>query len=712
MAFNPFKKIPEIPTEENQEDVSSHIQKEVQPNSSLDSLNQEKNSYEKDNLLSKNTLLEYEGDSIPDLEFSGLQTISLLKVASPHVSEKKKFNVSLLDNIPLSVVLEFFKAEKSNKNYLIFGQEISIKDHKWFNITKKKGNIKAINLIKHLVSIQENIDPKENDKLLFLHACKKLNQIQEYLEKNNMIEDQEQNNESSSNSKTIPEQKINWQALTEQLNSIPLNLVLEHIGAHPNEDNQRGKWKIWKTGHNLGVNGQQWNDWNSQIGGYGGISLLAYHLSFDSNMSYRDEKNKKYLRNLAIKELIKVFGSDYDLQNFQMDSNSKDYNYKEPFSMPLVIDSKINEVKKYLHEKRGLPLWVIQKQINTGHLFAGFPSDWKEEKNLQKPEKLSNDKVWAVFLAINSNAAELRAIERTDEYAKMLAKGSDKELGGFLVKAEKSMNEKTVVSLEASIDAMSYHSIYPGRITMSCMGVNFNLAVTSAVESLSNNFRYILAFDNDLAGNEAAYRFKNQLIEQIGEDEYKSYYSANKIKYFELGIQCLQKSIENNQTFYLDVKNNDIGKEVVKMFQEELLKSCPKESIKKWIQEGKIKYINLQPSFELMQNPQKEAEEISQLLMTNKPYYLIIKDEDLQPQFKEKKELFEKHLFSILKDNKNIFEKDGRILYQKKSLFKDWNEYYLFMQKDFNFQNQQKEFEEQFSFYRQEKMMKKNSNKS
>ena len=703
-AFNPFKKIPEIPLEENQEIITSDEQeKNFQNTFSLDSQEQE-------NDRSKNNFIDsYEGEPLSELEFSGLQTISLLKVASSHVSEKKKFNISILDNIPLAIVLDFLKAEKkSNKNYIIFGQEISIKDNKWYNITQKKGNIKAINLMKHLVSIQEKIDSEENDKLLFLNACKQLNQIQDYLEKNNIIEDQDQK-ENKINSQQKTTHKIDWKALTDQLNNIPIHLVLEHIGAHANEDNQRGKWKVWKTGHNLGVTGQQWNDWNSQIGGYGGISLLAYHLSFDLNIPYEDDKNKKHLRTLAIKELIKVFGSDYDLQNFQFNNDSKEYNYKEPFCMPIVIDSKINDVRKYLHEKRGLPLWVIQKQMNSGLLFAGFPSDWEQDKNINNPEKLSNDKVWAVFLAINSNAAELRAIERTDEYAKMLAKGSDKELGGFLIKAEKNMHEKTVVSLEAAIDSMSYHAIYPGRITMSCMGVNFNLAVTSAVEALSNNFNYILAFDNDLAGNEAAYRFKNQLIEQIGEDEYKNYYSENKIKYFELGIQCLEKSIESNQTFYLDVKNNDVGKEVVKMFQEELLKSFPKESIKKWIQDGKIRYINLQPSFELMQNPEKEAENIAQLLMSNKPYYLVLKEEeeDLQPQFQMKKELFKKHLFNYLQNHKELFEKDGRIIYQKKSLFKDWNEYYLFMQKNPEFQNQQKAFEEQFSFYRQDKNSKK-----
>ncbi len=187
--------------------------------------------------------------------------------------------------------------------------------------------------------------------------------------------------------------------------------------------------------------------------------------------------------------------------------------------MPHVIDFKINQVRQYLNEKRQLPLWIIDKQIKAGSLFAGYPSDWKEEPNLNNPEKLKNDKVWATFLAVNGNAAEMRAIERTDQFAKILAKGSDKEMGGFLIKAEKEVNEKTVVACEAAIDTMSYHAFYPGRIVTSCMGVNFNLAVKSAMEALDHDFKFQLAFDNDLAGNEAAVRFKEQLIHEIGEED-------------------------------------------------------------------------------------------------------------------------------------------------------------------------------------------------
>ena len=40
------------------------------------------------------------------------------------------------------------------------------------------------------------------------------------------------------------------------------------------------------------------------------------------------------------------------------------------------------------------------------------------------------------------------------------------------------------------------------------MGVNFNLAVTRALEAFNAGYKFNLDFDNDLAGNEAAVKFK------------------------------------------------------------------------------------------------------------------------------------------------------------------------------------------------------------
>ena len=708
MAFNPIKRIVETPTPSEQPstnittevDYAELVYQEALPESNLEPT-------------------KFEGQSIEDLEQSGLQTINLLKVASQNVTEKVKFNIPLLESLPLPFLLESLGAKKiSETAYQIKKQEISIKENKWYNKTLHKGNVNPISLLKHLISIEEGLDEAENQKILFIAACKKLTAIQEKAHSNDKIMEQAysldptQEKPKYTPSDAVKEaqeksvnknQKIDWKSLTEQLNNIPLNLVMEHIGANPNEDGQRGKWKIWKTGHNVQINGQQWHSWNAQKGGFGGISLLAFQLGIENNIDDRNEDNKKYLRKLAIKELIQVFGAEYNLNNLGGENIDNTY-FKEPFSMPHVIDFKINQVRQYLHEKRQLPMWIIDKQIKAGSLFAGYPSDWKEEPHLHNPEKLKNDKVWATFLAVNGNAAEMRAIERTDQFAKILAKGSDKEMGGFLIKAEKDINEKTVVACEASIDTMSYHAFYPGRIVTSCMGVNFNLAVKSAMEALDHDFKFQLAFDNDLAGNEAAVRFKEQLIHEIGEEDYNKYYQNGQIGYFDLGIRCLKKTIEKGGVFYFDVKYDDMRRQAAILFQEQLYKTMSKDVVKELIQKGKIKYANIAPVYGMMVEedaPKKEAEKALNLLLSNKKLYLVLKqgDDDEKDDIRAKRVAFEKEFNNLAKQHIERLEKEGQIIYKKQAIAKDWNEFYIVMKKDPRFLEKMQNLENKYSHY-------------
>ena len=528
MAFNPFKnrKISEPVFEEQVEKTQSRI------DSAEDGINYEENVVSNENL-------SYEGEKVSDLQESGLKTTEVLNNDTPKVMERQKFNLPLLESLPLSFVLEQLGAEKKNNNtYQIFDNEISLKENKWYNVTLRRGKINAISLVKHITAIKEKLEEKESDKHLFLTACKFLNEIQNKQQQNEIVEKTTEQvttpvaNEQERKQERTPEQNAAyWKELTEQLNNISLNLVMEYIGATPNEDGQRGKWKT-PSGDNVAVTGQQWYSWKTREGGIGAISFLAFHLAEINNIDTRSDDQKKAVRRMAIRDLIKTFG-DGDLSLIA--DSGENITFKQPFVMPHIIDFKINQVRQYLNEKRGLPLWIINKQISSGLLFAGFPSDWQmPPKFIKNPQSITDDYVWATFLSANGTAAEMRAIERTDGYAKMLAKGSDKDLGGFVLKAEKDVSEKTVAALEAAIDSMSYHAFYPGRIATSCMGVTFNLAAKAAIEALERNYSFQLAFDNDQAGNESAIRFKEEIIDEIGLEEYQSYYQEGKIKYFDL----------------------------------------------------------------------------------------------------------------------------------------------------------------------------------
>ena len=161
MAFNPFKnrKISEPVFEEQVEKTQSRI------DSAEDGINYEENVVSNENL-------SYEGEKVSDLQESGLKTTEVLNNDTPKVMERQKFNLPLLESLPLSFVLEQLGAEKKNNNtYQIFDNEISLKENKWYNVTLRRGKINAISLVKHITAIKEKLEEKESDKHLFLTAC-------------------------------------------------------------------------------------------------------------------------------------------------------------------------------------------------------------------------------------------------------------------------------------------------------------------------------------------------------------------------------------------------------------------------------------------------------------------------------------------------------------------------------------------------------------
>lgn len=714
MAFNPLKKIiNQQPTEQIQQELPANLKNDNQHSEHIAPTEVDDNivNYETNPVIENSNTLFYEGAKISDLQETGLKTEKILN-ADVAIVEKTHFNLPLLKSLPLSFVLTHFGATQSKNNlYSIYNNDISIKENRWYNVNLKKGFIDAMSLTKHLIALRDKVDENLKDKMLFVAARSLLNDIQSLLpdnieEKpsvNNVITPTSNEETASTESKqarvnrTPEEHKAFWKALTEQLDNISLDLVMEHIGATPNEDGQAGKWKVLDTRENINITGQMWKPWKAK-GGHGAINLLAYHIATKANIDTRIEEQKKQVRMMAIKELLTVFG-DGDLS--MLSGDDAEIVFKVPFAMPLVIDFKINHVRHYLNEKRGIPLWVVNKQINTGLLFAGYPSDWRIKKEmvraLKDPERLKDEDVWAVFLSINGTAAEMRGIARNDDFAKILAKGSDKDFGGFLIKAEKSVNEKVVTAVEASVDALSYHAIFPGRIVTSCMGVTFSLAAKAAFEALGRNYTFHLGFDNDQTGNETALNFRDELISLFDGDMdlYNEHYAAGRIKYFDLGLRCLEECIEKNQIFYLDVQDNPVGIDVVKLFQAQAQEKFGRDEFRNIVSNGFVKYLNVCPIFNRMIDIEKEIVVAFNKLDSGKPYYLRIKNDDndsLEEQ--QRSEEFERGFRKLAGEKYKQWEDSGLIIYDKNAIAKDWNEYFIYLKEnkpEFKIQLQERE---------------------
>lgn len=737
MAFNPLK---------NRKIVQPDL--EEQNNSSVntkDIVNDELLSYDS----SPTTMVEekpmlFENTKVADLQEVGLETISLLKVASKTAVHKQNFNLNVLKTLPLSLVFEHFNGVKTDDfTYQVLNHKIIINQagNKWFNTTiiPKKGSENAINLAKHLIAIKENINEIDNDKSLFVAAGRLLNTIHNNLnyqpeEVSNEIQDntsftpiihESVDNSTEANNEVVPgttgisenvetakpltyeEKKVLWakqkekdKLVNEELKEIPLEEVFDYMGANGNEDGDSNKWKT-DNGHNIGAKGQAWQNYSTLSKGYGAITLLADYIAERDNINVRDDKARTAVWYQARTELLAQFGKDLEADAYKGYLGKKIFN--EPFYMPHVLDHKLDDMREYLHEKRGIPKWLIEKQIKENTLFAGAPSSWTIPF-LNQPEKMSNEYVWAVFMSPNHEAAELRGIAREDKDAKIKPKGNVTDCGGFRIKPEKDCKEFIVMAVEAAIDTLSYAALYPGRGVASCMGVNYKLAVMSALQTFEQpKWKYEISLDNDQAGYEATLKFREELIHNLGqideddedttvdenkgEKQHKLLFDTGRLKYFSLGIQCALECFATNKVFYLDVSNNEIGRDVATLFQEQLSKVIPMNEIRGYIKQGLIKYANICPVWERTKDPEEAAKLAFELLSSNKPYYYRAKSikeesEDMTPKkeqeiklLTERKEIFEETFKKLAGDQYQQWVAEGKIIFKKESIAKDWNDY-------------------------------------
>jgi hypothetical protein len=108
-----------------------------------------------------------------------------------------------------------------------------------------------------------------------------------------------------------------------------------------------------------------------------------------------------------------------------------------------------------------------------------------------------------------------------------------------------------------------------------------------------------------------------------------------------------------------------------------------KDFIKEIVVNGNIKYINVCPIFEMMNDVQKEATAVFAKLNSGKPYYLRVKEidenEENKQHIKEKKEAFILAFKNLAGENFSEWENNGTIIYNKLAIAKDWNEYFIYM---------------------------------
>lgn len=657
-------------------------------------------------------------------------------------SEEKNTYFTILENINFNSVAKLFNMDSNIDNvYTLKNNQdkltITVEDRTWVAKVnrKEKFGIGSLNLTAFLMEFAAGEDAFHKD-VFKKNRLKSSKFLAEKITSSDIdneayrLETMEIDKNDPTYLYVVPYHRLDkeeQEKYFQGLENFSLERLASMLGGTDYEDGKADLWKFHETfmTENITINQgeNQWKSWNSDGGGTGAISLLAYYLMAKDGVDFNDKTLRKNYRFSAAKELAKHM-LDGDI-TFERKGSLK----AEVFTMPYILDAKLPHVKEYLCEKRQLPEWVVQKQINSGFLFASYPAHWKEIPKLKTPEFMSNDLVWATFLTVSGQAAEMRGIARSDHNAKILAKGSDKDLGGFLTKAEQKYNEYTVCSFEAAIDSLSYHAIYPGRITQSCMGTEYKLAAKAAADILrvtAVKTKHSCCFDNDYAGIKATVRYFNHLKDLMSDEDlqeemlekqksnpdftipdeilYKDFFAAYKdgrINMFELTVKDFAESLAQNKIFYFDVLEDKIGLEAAKLFYEIASKELGRDVVKKSYATGQFKYMNILPTPKALENNLVEiTKQTIDKLLTNHNYYLEMPDiesyltKDGDDEFnglsEEEKLIALSRTKKVLTDFYNEFEKQagpqlsklvesGSLVYERKTLFKDWNEYLIYM---------------------------------
>jgi hypothetical protein len=256
--------------------------------------------------------------------------------------------------------------------------------------------------------------------------------------------------------------------------SIPLNTVLTRWGA-VRDRRDRAQWRTERGP--LTVTGVKFFNWHRHQGGGGAIDLVMHLGGWDVGA--------------AVQWLEQHLGSGPATASPASGSSQGSSSGRNatcqagPLRLPAANRFKLECVRRYLTERRGLATRILEPLIDTGKLYA---------------DQRGN----AVFLMVigkpnRTIGAELRG---TGRYVwRGLARGTRKDLGYFWIGAKDS---RQIVICESAIDAISCFQMNVDCICISTAGVRANPPWLRPL--LTRGYDIYCGFDDDEAGNATAQR--------------------------------------------------------------------------------------------------------------------------------------------------------------------------------------------------------------
>ena len=257
---------------------------------------------------------------------------------------------------------------------------------------------------------------------------------------------------------------------------------------------------------------EPWTDFKTSVSGRGAFNFLKFLLGIERSDFSRNEEVYSFIKDNFLDE-------NYQLKN-EITAQATSYKglgkkKKEDFTPPEREDEFLQEGIDYLVKQRGIPLDVVQKNMNNeqGTIYVAKVYGWDK----------------SVIFKGYSNG-ERRSINGVD---KTSITGSMRDISGYevvgeplLFTLEKTVDENGEESqfikkgtgrfalTEAAIDALSYRALFPDSFAISLNGVgNFQLAYKKAIGYLTSDMGISIrvAFDNDPPGDKGAQKLFNAI---------------------------------------------------------------------------------------------------------------------------------------------------------------------------------------------------------
>lgn len=262
--------------------------------------------------------------------------------------------------------------------------------------------------------------------------------------------------------------------------TIDLTSVVEGFGGLRDPADPKHNWKTHAG--RITITDDKFYNHDAEVGGGGAIDL-AMHLG-----SFRFKE--------AVAWLGDTHGRDSTIASYQADAKTRatrilDTTPKPKLEIPEPDLRKLDRVRAYLTEKRGIPGAIVEIAIEKGRLWA---------------DKYGN----AVF-ALRDFKGELTGAELRGTYDKPFH-GIRGDRGLYFTGKAAS---KVAVFVESSIEAMSYQAINPNALVVGTAGSTRDILQSAAKHLEVEGYKVVDGFNADKAGDRLGDRLQKGVTQTV-----------------------------------------------------------------------------------------------------------------------------------------------------------------------------------------------------